>query len=228
MKAFRDFRGKLDAAYLESRKDGEVVEKRLEAYFVSSEPRDSWHSTMDALTVRYFHLTDQDTDRLYDANEGPQHTGLSKMEMRDPQVLLNRYRDALAAAVQSVFKTSLQARSGDPEGKPSRVGGKAQTDVDRKSGEAPTMLPDPTRKWKDARRWSLIGLGCIAAATLIGLIFAWRGYKTSNTLRFELAKTFMQVLAVAVLGGLAAIATFYYQYSRAQEDEDMGYPARRK
>jgi hypothetical protein len=113
-KAFNDFRETLDAAYLQSRTNGEVVEKRLEGYFVSSEPRDSWHRAMDALTVRYFQLIGRDTDKLYDANAAPQHTGLSVQEMRNPKVLLDRYRETLAATVQSMFETPLRARSQAP------------------------------------------------------------------------------------------------------------------
>jgi len=112
LKARNDFRAALDATYLQSRKDGEVVEKRLEGYFNSSEPRDSWHRTMDALTVRYFQLIDQATDKLYEENEGPKHTGLSKEKMRgNPKSLLDCYREALAAAVKSVFEAPLRARS---------------------------------------------------------------------------------------------------------------------
>ena len=116
LKAVSDFRAELDATYLQSRKDGEVVQKRLEGYFVSAEPRDSWHRTMDALTVRYFQLIDQATEQLYEDNEGLEHTGLSKEEMRNSKLLLNRYREALAAAVQSVLKTPLQARSDASKG----------------------------------------------------------------------------------------------------------------
>ena len=112
LKAFNDFRATLDEAYLQSRKNGEVIEKRLEGYFESSEPRDSWHRTMDALTVRYFQLIGQDTEQLYEENEGTSHTGLSKEKMRNPKELLNCYRKALSAAVQNVFETPLRARSG--------------------------------------------------------------------------------------------------------------------
>ena len=93
-------------------------------------------------------------------------------------------------------------------------------DEGRKSEETTAVPRDPTRKWKDARKWSLIWLGCIAALSLIGLTFAWLGHPASSTLSYELAKTFMQVLAVAFLGGIATIATFNFQNSRAQENED--------
>ena len=118
LKALDDFRATLDAIYQQSSKNGEVVEKRLEGYFVSSEPRDSWHRAMDALTVRYFQLIGRDTDRLYEANAGPQHTGLSMKQLKqtrnNSKLLLNCYREALAAAVQGVFETPMRARSEAP------------------------------------------------------------------------------------------------------------------
>lgn len=94
-------------------------------------------------------------------------------------------------------------------------------DVDEpeKSHEALAVSAVSARKWRHARNWSLFWLVFVAAVSLIGLIFAWRGNPANNTLRFELAKTFMQVLAVAFLGGLVTLATFTYQDSRAQENE---------
>ena len=47
---------------------GEVIERQLEAYFLSSDPRALWHATMDLLTVRYFQLVDLATDNLLAAN----------------------------------------------------------------------------------------------------------------------------------------------------------------
>ena len=76
---------------------------------------------------------------------------------------------------------------------------------------------DTSEKWKVARRWSVIGLVFIAALSLIGLIIAWSGHPASDTLRYEFAKTCMQVLAVAFFGGLAAIATSNFQHTRTQE-----------
>jgi len=57
----------------------------------------------------------------------------------------------------------------------------------------------------------------IFALSVIVLIIAWSGHPGSNTLRYELAKTCMQVLAVAFFGGLATMATFNFQYQRTQE-----------
>jgi hypothetical protein len=64
---------------------------------------------------------------------------------------------------------------------------------------------------------SLAGLGVIFVVSVIVLIVAWSGNPSSDTLRYELAKTCMQVLAVAFFGGLATMATFNFQYYRTQE-----------
>jgi hypothetical protein len=80
---------------------------------------------------------------------------------------------------------------------------------------------DTPSKWKVARRWSYGGLAFIAVVSLIGLIIAWSGHPSYNTLRYEFAKTCMQVLAVTVFGGLATIATFSFQHSRTQEDNQL-------
>jgi membrane protein implicated in regulation of membrane protease activity len=79
---------------------------------------------------------------------------------------------------------------------------------------------DSSKKWQIARWWSLAGLVFIAGLSLIGLVIAWSGNPGSTTLRFEFAKTCMQVLAVAFFGALAAIATFSFQRSRTQEDDE--------
>ncbi|HET7328221.1 MAG TPA: hypothetical protein VFJ14_13155 [Nocardioidaceae bacterium] len=52
------------------------------------------------------------------------------------------------------------------------------------------------------------------------LAWTWSGDPASDTLRYELAKTSMQVIAVAAFGGLASIATFAFQDRRAQAAKD--------
>ncbi len=86
---------------------------------------------------------------------------------------------------------------------------------------------DTIHKWKVARWWSLGGLGFIAGLSLIGLVIAWSGNPASTTLRYEFAKTCMAVLAVAFFGGLATIATFSFQHSRTQEDDQSRREAER-
>jgi hypothetical protein len=61
-------REELDQQYRASRIKGEVLESRLETYFLSSDPKMLWHGTMDLLTVRYFHLIGLDTERLLQDN----------------------------------------------------------------------------------------------------------------------------------------------------------------
>lgn len=105
-------RPRLDEQYLASRATGEAVENRLWGYFATTAPRDAWHAVQDLLTVRYFQLTDRDTDKLYEANAGPAHSGLSPAELRRPLTLLATYREALKTAVGLVFSEPLRSRSG--------------------------------------------------------------------------------------------------------------------
>lgn len=88
---------------------------------------------------------------------------------------------------------------------------------DRNHSEAAAEYSDTARKWGSAWTVSLIGLGVIFVLSVITLIIAWSGHPNSDTLRYELAETCMQVLAVAFFGGLATIATFNFQYYRTQE-----------
>jgi hypothetical protein len=74
-----------------------------------------------------------------------------------------------------------------------------------------------TQKWRAAGRWSLGGLGLIGVLALTGLILTWSSHP--DTVRFELAKTFMQVLAIAFFGTLATLAAFLFQRSHAQADQ---------
>jgi hypothetical protein len=75
---------------------------------------------------------------------------------------------------------------------------------------------DATPRWKVAGWWSLGGLALIGVLAVIGLVITWSSQH--DTLRYELAKTFMQVLAVAFFGTLATIAAFLFQRSHAQAD----------
>ena len=87
----------------------------------------------------------------------------------------------------------------------------------RNYSEAAAEHSDTVRKWESAWTASLIGLGVIFVLSVIVLIIAWSGHPSSDTLRYELAKTCMQVLAVAFFGDLATMATFDFQYHRTQE-----------
>ncbi len=79
------------------------------------------------------------------------------------------------------------------------------------------MPTNDSHTWRRAERRSLAALALIGTASLVGLVLAWRGHPADGTLRYELAKTFMQVLAVAVVGGLAAIATWSFQHNRSEQ-----------
>src|SRR5688572_19660263 len=80
-------RKELDQQYRASRVLGEVIERRLEAYFLSGDPKALWHATMDLLTVRYFHLIGLTTDNLLRANAGEEHTGLSVEQLTNQKLV---------------------------------------------------------------------------------------------------------------------------------------------
>lgn len=100
-------RTELDAHYLEARVAGEVLERRVTAYFLSDRPRELWHRTMDLLTVRYFQLIDQATPALRRANAGAGHTGLTAAALANPGPVLAAYHEALRDAVQAVLREPL-------------------------------------------------------------------------------------------------------------------------
>ena len=90
------------------------------------------------------------------------------------------------------------------------------------------MAPQSRKTWSDearnaagkfasSRRNSLVLLMAIGVLSAIALAWAWYGKPSGNTLRYEVAKTALQVIAVAGLGSLAALATFTFQHSREQE-----------
>ena len=97
-------RKELDQQYRTSRVLGEVIERRLEAYFSSDEPKSLWHATMDLLTVQYFHLIDLDTAQLREANAGKEHSGLSADELRNQPLVLKTYREKINKSAQAVLQ----------------------------------------------------------------------------------------------------------------------------
>jgi hypothetical protein len=108
----------LDARYLQSRTSGDAIEHRLSGFFVTDAPRHEWHRVQDLLTLRYFQLIDRATARLYDANKGPEHSGLQPDQMTNPKNITDAYRTAMHRAVDLVFTEPLRSRTGevDPAG----------------------------------------------------------------------------------------------------------------
>lgn len=94
----------LDQQYAASRVEGEVLERRLEAYFLSTDPKALWHATMDLLTVRYFYLIGLATEELLRRNAGAEHTGLSVEQLRDQGLVLKTYREKLITGTQAVLQ----------------------------------------------------------------------------------------------------------------------------
>jgi hypothetical protein len=98
----------LEQQYRASRITGEVIERRLEAYFSSTDPIRLWHAAMDLLTVRYFYLLGLATEELMRRNAGEEHTGLSVEQLSDQQLVLNTYRAKLKAGAQAVLQGSIR------------------------------------------------------------------------------------------------------------------------
>lgn len=107
-----EHRKELDQQYRASRVVGEVIERRLEAYFLSNDPKALWHATMDLLTVRYFHLIGLATDNLLELNAGEEHTGLSVEQLRDQGLVLNTYREKLITGAQAVMQGPIRPLAG--------------------------------------------------------------------------------------------------------------------
>jgi len=106
--ALAKHREELDQQYRASRVVGEVIERRLEAYFLSNDPKALWHATMDLLTVRYFHLIGLASENLLERNAGAEHTGLSVEQLRDQGLVLKTYREKLITGAQAVLQRPIR------------------------------------------------------------------------------------------------------------------------
>jgi hypothetical protein len=100
-------RAELDEQYIKTRLAGVILESRLQVFFRSDKPKLLWHSTTDLLTVRYLQLTDQATDERLSINAGPEHSGLTVEELRDPEKIIKAYRSRLRDATQAILREDL-------------------------------------------------------------------------------------------------------------------------
>jgi len=103
-----ELREALDQQYRTSRVAGEVLERKLEAYFPSAAPRASWHAVMDLLTVCYFQLIGMATPKLLELNSGPEHSGLTVAQLASREVVLGAYRTRIAQAARSVLEEPIR------------------------------------------------------------------------------------------------------------------------
>ncbi|QGN58862.1 hypothetical protein [Nostocoides sp. HKS02] len=101
-------RPELDSRYLQSRTSGDAIEHRLSGFFASDAPRQEWHRVQDLLSLRYFQLIERATPKLYEANKGPDHSGLQPEQMTNPKNITNAYRVAITKAVDLVFTETLR------------------------------------------------------------------------------------------------------------------------
>ena len=99
-----EYRAALDARYLDSRREGLVLEHRLRLHFADPKPCRLSHRLMDLLTIRYFQLVRPDgaSENLRNKNSGEAHTGLSAADLAVASKVLAKYHttiDELVAAV---------------------------------------------------------------------------------------------------------------------------------
>jgi hypothetical protein len=107
-----ELRKSLDERYLSAHVAGDALEMRLRVYFETDKPRLLWHATRDLLTVRYFQLIGLATDGLLQRNSGPEHSGLTIDELKNPQLVLEAYRKRLLEATRAVLSEPRSAPHG--------------------------------------------------------------------------------------------------------------------
>jgi hypothetical protein len=95
-------RASLDGQYHKSLVEGKGLEARLQLHFPSTRPRELWHSVMDLLTVRYFQVIGEATERLRKANAGEKHSGLTADQLKSPQLVLSAFHTRLEEATKAV------------------------------------------------------------------------------------------------------------------------------
>jgi hypothetical protein len=110
-----EYRIDLDKQYYASRIEGTVLESRLEAYFLSDEPRLLCHRAMDLLTVRYFDLTEPGgaSERLLEINAGDEHSGLDVPDLRNPKELLSKYHATMRELIEATLHAPLVVDGSD-------------------------------------------------------------------------------------------------------------------
>jgi hypothetical protein len=70
------------------------------------------------------------------------------------------------------------------------------------------------------RVWIILGSVCAVAITVLILVWLLK-HPMKDTLWYEVAKTALQVLGVAVVGGIITVATSTYQHERQAADKDL-------
>jgi hypothetical protein len=86
----------------------------------------------------------------------------------------------------------------------------------------------PTVRFSPTARWSAAGLVLIMLIAVAVAVWAASSEPSRNTLRYELATIAMQVVAVAVLGGLATLATAMFRDSLKRDAEQRDAAAARR
>jgi hypothetical protein len=112
--ALQPYREALDKQYLDSRRDGMVLEYLLNLHFPDPLPSRLLHRAMDLLTIRYFQLISANgaSAGLRNANQGEEHTGLSAAELAAPTLVLRQYHRTVDDLVKAVATSELQVSPG--------------------------------------------------------------------------------------------------------------------
>ena len=108
------YRESLDAQYLESRRQGLVLEHLLRLHFADPRPRQLTHRAMDLLTIRYFQLVSDGGASLdlREKNEGDDHTGLSKKDLESGPKVLRKYHATIDELVEAIAGGALDRLAG--------------------------------------------------------------------------------------------------------------------
>lgn len=108
-------RSALDARYLDSRREGLVLEHRLRLHFADPKPNRLSHRLMDLLTIRYFQLARPGgaSESLRNKNAGDAHTGLSATELAVASKVLAKYHTTLDELVDAIASGALRQATPD-------------------------------------------------------------------------------------------------------------------
>lgn len=103
----------LEAAYNRAFVQSKIIERKLQIYFSSDEPRMAWHRLWDLLSTRYHLLLKSGDERLKVCrrNAGSQHSGLTSEQLNDPTALLAAIRAALTEPVDSLWRHPVDMRA---------------------------------------------------------------------------------------------------------------------
>jgi hypothetical protein len=102
-------REKIDLAYRTFRVGAEVLETRIDVYFVKDEARALWHAVSDLLTVRYHDSVGELTEKIREQNADDgvtRHSGLGIAELADSAKVAETYKATVKRAIREVMSAA--------------------------------------------------------------------------------------------------------------------------